>query len=111
MPIAEVQPEDAAAAVAQGAVLIDVREPNEWDAGHAPEALHIPMGSVVADHPEIPRDRAVYVVCRSGGRSAAVTEALTTWGYDATNVLGGMKGWMAIGLPMAAAGDADPDVI
>ncbi|MFZ4585900.1 MAG: rhodanese-like domain-containing protein [Acidimicrobiia bacterium] len=111
MPIKEAQPDAAAAAVTDGAFLLDVREPNEWAAGRAPEAVHVPMGSVVADHAEIPKDQAIYVICRSGGRSAAVTEALTTWGYDATNVLGGMKGWMALGLPMTSDDNADPEVI
>lgn len=82
------------------AVLLDVREPAEWDAGHAPGARHLPVGSVVAGLESIPRDVPVLVVCRSGHRSAMVTEYLCANGFDAWNVDGGMQAWAAAGQPV-----------
>ncbi len=98
---------DAAAAYdafADGAFLLDVREIHEWSAGHDPGAVHVPMGDVTDDHPEIPKDRTVLVICRVGGRSAAVTDALTSWGYDAINVAGGMQAWAIDHPPVDDAG-------
>jgi len=90
----------AAALVEAGAVLLDVREPGEWSAGHAPQAILIPMGQVHARRDELPRDTRIVVVCRSGGRSAAITDALRAHGYDAVNLTGGMCAWAAVGLPV-----------
>ena len=102
----ETTPHVAARAARQliddGALLLDVREPDEWQAEHAAEALLIPMGQVKARLGELPGDRPIVVVCRSGGRSAAVTDALRAWGYDATNLAGGMCAWRAAGLPVMA---------
>lgn len=83
-----------------GATLLDVREMDEWTAGHAPEALHIPMGEVPHRLDELPADDDVYVVCRSGGRSARVTAYLNDAGWDAVNVSGGMHAWHAAGRAM-----------
>lgn len=93
------------------AVLLDVREPDEWAAGHAPDAVHIPMGEVAERLHELPSDGQVYVVCRSGGRSARVTAYLNANGWDALNVDGGMKSWEQRQLPLVNDGDADPMVI
>jgi DMSO/TMAO reductase YedYZ molybdopterin-dependent catalytic subunit/glyoxylase-like metal-dependent hydrolase (beta-lactamase superfamily II) len=95
----------AKALVDAGALLLDVREPDEWRAQHAPTAMLVPMGTVRTRLPELPRDRKVVVVCRSGGRSAAVTDALRAWGFDAVNLSGGMCAWASAGLPVAAAAD------
>ncbi len=95
----------AKALVDAGALLLDVREPGEWHAGHAPDALLVPMGRVRAQQAELPRDRRIVVVCRSGGRSAAVTESLRGWGFDAVNLAGGMCAWTAAGLTVVAARD------
>lgn len=95
----------AKALVEAGALLLDVREPDEWDAQHAPTATLVPMGQVRARLPELPHDRKVVVVCRSGGRSAAVTDALRAWGFDAVNLAGGMCAWVSAGLPVATATD------
>lgn len=85
-------------------VLLDVREDDEWAAGHAPDATHIPMGEVPARLGEIPVASPVYVICRSGGRSARVTQFLNANGRDAVNVGGGMAAWARIGRPMVADG-------
>ncbi|GAB1511908.1 rhodanese-like domain-containing protein [Actinophytocola sp. KF-1] len=93
-----------------GVTLLDVREPDEWAAGHAPDAVHIPMGDLAARLDDLPADDEVYVVCRSGGRSARVTAFLNANGWDAKNVEGGMQQWQAAGRPMAAD-SGEPTVI
>lgn len=91
------------------AVLLDVREDGEWVAGHAPRALHIPLGSVTSRLGELP-EGDLYVVCRSGGRSAQAVAWLNRNGYDATNVAGGMGAWQEAGLPMVSETGGDPFV-
>jgi len=94
------------------AFLLDVREPDEWDAGHANNARHIPMGEVAERLAELPQDGTVYVVCRSGGRSERVTQYLNQNGWDAVNVAGGMRSWAASGRPMTTSVvGATPEVI
>ena len=90
----------------EGATFLDVREPDEWETAHAPLAVLIPMGQVRARVADLPRDRKIVVVCRSGGRSAAVTDSLRAWGFDAVNLSGGMSAWAAGGLPVTTSGDA-----
>lgn len=102
MSIPEIEADEAARLVDGGACLLDVREPAEWDTGHAPVALWIPLGELGARLDEVPTDRTVAVVCRSGGRSAAATEALRSTGVDAVNVAGGMKAWAAEGFEVVA---------
>lgn len=86
------------AAAAGEVLLVDVREQDEWTAGHAPDALHVPLGSLRQD--TLPTDRPVVVLCRVGGRSAAAAEALAGVGYDVRNTAGGMLSWVAAGLPV-----------
>lgn len=100
----EVDPREAAERLANGAVALDVRDPYEYDAGRIAGAVHIPMGELARRQTEIPRDRSVIAVCRSGSRSAAVTEALLRAGYEAENLAGGMKAWKAAGLPLEPVG-------
>ncbi|AHH93479.1 rhodanese-like domain-containing protein [Kutzneria viridogrisea] len=96
----------------EDAVLLDVREDDEWQAGHAPEALHIPLGDLTARLAEVPQDNEVYVICRSGGRSARATAYLNQNGWDATNVAGGMGAWAATGRTMVGEHDGvEPEVI
>lgn len=90
--------------------LLDVREPYEWVAGHVEGAVHVPMGQLTTEQDQLATDRTIVCVCRSGGRSAAVAEALRRAGYDAVNLLGGMHGWAADDLPYVAEGDGDPHV-
>jgi rhodanese-related sulfurtransferase len=89
-----------AAAVPADAILLDVRENDEWAAGHADGAVHIPMGEVVSRLSEVPEGGRVHVVCRVGGRSAQVTQDLIAQGRDAVNVNGGMLDWEASGRPV-----------
>lgn len=83
-----------------GALLLDVREQEEWDAGHAPDAVHVPLHDVPARLAELPTDRPVDVVCHYGGRSAQATAWLLQQGVDARNVDGGMDAWERAGLPV-----------
>ena len=96
--VPEIQPAELSA----GAVLLDVREDDEWQAGHAPDAVHVPMSELPARLPEVPTGRELAVVCRSGARSARVTGWLRAQGYDAVNVAGGMQSWVAGGRPMVS---------
>ena len=100
----------AAASVPEGAWLLDVREDEEWAAGYAPGACHIPLGELGARAAEVPQDQAVYVICRSGGRSARAAQALAAAGWQAINVAGGMQDWAAAGRPMATDSGAPPSV-
>ena len=95
----QVSARTASSMVEAGALLIDVRELDEWQEGHAPLAVLVPMGEVQARREELPEDKPIVVVCRSGGRSAAITEALRAQGYEAFNLTGGMCAWTAAGLP------------
>ena len=99
-----------AASVPDGAWLLDVREDDEWAAGYAPGARHIPLGQLNVRSGEITRDQPVYVICRSGSRSAVAAQALTAAGWDAINVAGGMQSWAAAGRPMATDSGAPPAV-
>ena len=83
--------------VASGAILLDVREPEEWQRGHARAARLIPMGEIETRHTELPEATPVVVICRSGARSGVVTLALVRAGYDAHNIMGGMQAWAAAG--------------
>jgi len=76
-------------------VLIDVREPYEWSAGHIDRAIHIPMNQVPQRLAEIPKDREVVMICRSGARSGHVQQhLLQSAGYSRVkNLIGGMQGW------------------
>ncbi len=95
-----VDPAEGQALAERGAFLLDVREPDEWVAGHAPGSTHLPMKEVQARQAELPKDRRIVTVCRSGGRSAAVTEALNAWGFEAVNLAGGLAAWEEAGLPL-----------
>jgi rhodanese-related sulfurtransferase len=83
-----------------GARLIDVRETNEYEEGHAPSAVHIALGTV-PDHVDAFRgDGPTYVICRSGARSMKACEYLVQHGVDVVNVAGGTLDWIASGRPV-----------
>ncbi|MGW0563492.1 rhodanese-like domain-containing protein [Streptomyces sp. NPDC003016] len=94
---------DVASVPADGLVL-DVRENDEWAAGHVEGALHIPMSDFVSRFGELTEaaqdGRRVHVMCRVGGRSAQVTQYLVQQGVDAVNIDGGMLAWDGAGRPM-----------
>ena len=96
----EVGARAAQALVAAGALMLDVREPDEWQAGHVAQAWLLPMGQVAGHRSDLPPDRRIVVACRSGGRSAVVAESLRAWGFNAVNLSGGMCAWAIAGLPV-----------
>ena len=85
----------------QGAPLIDVREDDEYDAGHVPGAHHIPLGVVAERLAEVPTEGTVYVICAKGGRSYRAAEFYRSQGIDAVNVAGGTSAWIDAGEPTA----------
>jgi rhodanese-related sulfurtransferase len=95
-----VGPEEAARRVDEGAVLLDVREPDEWHAGHAPDAVHVPLAALAANVDRLDKDQPVVAVCRVGGRSERAAAVLLQRGYDAVNLAGGMQAWNAAGMPV-----------
>ena len=86
-------------ALADGAALVDVRQPQEYAEAHVPGAVLIPMDQLVARIGELPKDEPVHVICKVGSRSAAVAEFLSVHGYDAVNVTGGTAAWVRSGRP------------
>ncbi len=99
-----------AAQVPADAFLVDVRENDEWAAGHAPGATHIPLGQLGNRYTEIPQDAMVYLICRSGHRSNQAAHALAGAGWQAVNISDGMHGWAAAGRPMTNDSGAPPQV-
>jgi rhodanese-related sulfurtransferase len=83
-------------------LLLDVREQDEWDAGHVPGSVHVPLSEFLARVDEVPRDRPISVICKVGGRSAQVTAYLAQQGLPVRNVEGGLLAWVALGLPLEA---------
>lgn len=104
-------PEVSVAQVPADSWLLDVREQDEWTAGHIPGATHIPLGDLSERSREIPSGQDVYVICRSGHRSAHGTLALNGAGWHAINIAGGMRQWAAEGRPMTTDNGAPPQVI
>ncbi|WP_336921004.1 rhodanese-like domain-containing protein [Aquipuribacter sp. SD81] len=90
---------DLARAHREGAVVVDVREPSEYAAGHVPGALNAPLATVAGRAGELP-DGRLYVVCAGGNRSKAATDVLRRAGRDAVSVVGGTKGWVSAGHPV-----------
>lgn len=106
----EISAADALLLAQADAVLLDVRESFEWDRGHSPIALNIPMSELNARVGELPDDRQILVVCHSGSRSHRVAVALRERGYDATNIIGGMVAWEQAGGALVAEGSELPRV-
>jgi len=103
-------PEVMSADLPAGVFLLDVREDDEWTAGHVPDAVHVRLGELGARADELPRDREVYVICRSGARSAYAAQALAARGLNTINVADGMTGWAVAGRPMVSEDDSEPHV-
>ena len=100
MTIPEISAEDLATRLETGAQDIDVREPDEWDEAHLAGSYLIPLGQVVDRLDEIATGPSVYVICRSGVRSANACEYLRVQGIDAVNVTGGILAWLDAELPV-----------
>jgi rhodanese-related sulfurtransferase len=108
-PVCDVGPAEAAQlAETRSVLLLDVREETEWDSGHAPQAVHVPLGDL--DASTVPHDRPVIAVCRSGNRSRHAAQSLLAAGVDVRNLAGGMTAWAAAGLPVVRADGSPGDV-
>jgi len=97
--VEEVSPQDAVGLREAGAGLLDVREVDEWAAGHAPDAIHVPLAGV-SDAASRFAGQEVLAICRSGGRSATAAETLAQAEVKVRNVAGGMTAWAEAGLPV-----------
>ncbi|MGN6574661.1 MAG: rhodanese-like domain-containing protein [Nocardioides sp.] len=102
----EIDIDQFAAAHADGAVVIDVREPGEYVSGHVPGARLIPMGQLPARMHEIDRHRPVHLVCATGNRSKSMATLLERNGFDVVNVNGGTSAWMQTGRPVVTGASA-----
>ena len=99
------------AELADDAVILDVREDYEWEAGHVDGALHIPLEQLPARLDDLDPDTDLNVICRTGGRSFRATTWLTENGYSAFNVVGGMGAWFEADKPMVADNGESPRVL
>jgi rhodanese-related sulfurtransferase len=107
MSVREVSPSEAFELLDGDAILLDVRQEGEWDAGHAPMASLIPLSELPDHLDELPRDRLIICACRSGGRSFRAATFLQERGFDTANLAGGMMSWFAEDLPFESdEGDA-----
>jgi len=97
MTIREIDVDELERAIATGARVVDVREDDEYVAGHVPGALHVPLGTVPERVEEFRGDGPTYVICKSGGRSMRACEQVAAHGVEAVNVAGGTTAWVMSG--------------
>jgi len=96
----EITPELARSMAASGAFVLDVREPSEWEEFHVANTTLIPLGQLEKRLSEVPRDREVVVICRSGNRSTTGRDILAKAGFaSVTSMSGGLLSWRAKGFP------------
>jgi rhodanese-related sulfurtransferase len=108
--ISQVHPSEALALRDGGAILLDVRTPDEFAAGHAPDVAFIPLHELETHFEEIPTTAPLVLVCRSGVRSQTAAEFLLAQGYTVANLSGGMIAWASAGLPVISD-DGGPGTI
>ena len=100
----EISVDEAYQLYQQGAFFLDVREPSEWDEYHAPNTTLIPLGQLSSRLSEVPQDKTIVVICRSGNRSQQGRDILLSAGFtEATSMAGGVKEWYAKGYPIEGA--------
>ena len=98
MAITEIPVNELTTLVENGSLVVDVREPDEYESGHIPGAILVPLSTVLSNTSEFESDETVYVVCRSGGRSMQACEMLHEVGVlNVVNVAGGTMGWISLG--------------
>lgn len=105
--VQEIPVDTLAAAVRDGAFVVDVREPAEYESGHVPRAVLIPVAAIPSRIRELPRREPVYVICAAGNRSRTVAEVLAGHGLDARPVAGGTQAWIGAGYPVVSGLHAD----
>jgi rhodanese-related sulfurtransferase len=101
MAVPEIDVDELEQRRAGGAIVVDVRQPDEYDDGHVPGARLIPLGEVQARVDEVPEGETVLLICGSGGRSLRAAEFLRAQGRDAVNVAGGTRAWIESGRSVA----------
>jgi rhodanese-related sulfurtransferase len=105
--VPEIDIAEAAARIAAGTPVIDVREPDEYVEGHVPGAPLIPLATVPERIAEVPADGEVLIICKAGGRSRKAAEFLRANGIDAVNIAGGTMAWIDAGQPLVTGDDPD----
>lgn len=101
-----VKPSEAIDLVRDGATLLDVRENSEWNAGHVPGSVHVPVRNVTQQAPKrLPKGRPVVVACRTGSRSRGVTRILREKGIEAYSLSGGLAAWESAGGRISGKGN------
>ncbi len=99
--IQEIGPGDSIAlhSADQHALFVDIREPNEWNLGHIPNALHIPRGILEQNiEARASRDQRIVLYCASGNRTALAADTLQQMGYtNVQSLAGGFRGWCEAG--------------
>ncbi len=105
--ISEVDVDTFTAAHADGAYVVDVREPYEYVGGHVPGARLIPLSTLADSLEELPVSQPIYLICQGGNRSKVAAQYLARVGRDARSVLGGTSGWLSAGRPVVRGARAN----
>jgi rhodanese-related sulfurtransferase len=105
MDVPEIDIAELARVRAEGAPVVDVREPDEYTAAHVPGAVLVPLATVPDAVDRVPAEGTVYVICAKGGRSLTAAEFYRAQGIDAVNVAGGTTAWVEAGHPVATGMD------
>lgn len=100
VPVLTVTETNAQLQTPQAPYLLDVRQPEEYHEGHIAGSVLIPLGELTEQVSQLPRDRAILCICRSGSRSHMAAQYLIQAGYQAINLQGGMLAWAAAKLPI-----------
>jgi rhodanese-related sulfurtransferase len=108
-PEIEVTPERARELVDGGALIVDVREPYEWDAGRIDGARHIPLERLSSQAETLPKDQTIVFQCRLGARSLMAAQAFKRAGFDAWSMAGGIQAWHDAGLALVPDGGTVAD--
>ena len=106
MEVPEIDVAELARVREGGAVLIDVREPDEYTAAHVPGATLVPLATVPDRLADVPTEGTVYVICAKGARSLRAAEFYRAQGIDAVNVAGGTTAWVDAGHPFSTGLEA-----
>jgi rhodanese-related sulfurtransferase len=96
----QIEPRRAAELIEQGAAVIDVRDPDEYEAGHIAGARHVPLERLGAETAGADGSRPIVFYCRSGDRSSTAADAFAASGRDAHSIAGGLAAWAEEGLPL-----------
>ena len=99
-PIINIEVPETIDSISRGALVLDVREVDEWTDGHVQGARHIALGDLPDFIDDLPRDRVIVCVCHLGGRSARAAAFLAEHGFSVRNLDGGMTAWIAADQPI-----------